>query len=271
MTANIDYTSPSTNFTYDVNKSNFFQKDAQNYINVLGEKQLNTLENTSLLDIYLSTGNVDFLTTVLPSLVVLVVDDVKPFFSMSEAALKKGISMYPDSVLANYLLGQLYKKNGDIEKANEVCVKELVENNINLSEGVSDIAGFQLDKTIASSEFAYYIFNVIRDSNTEPKSDLESYIIKVNRNGDNVPFTTYTLTTEEVALLQSEKGIDFRVSKRGTTVNLYLGDKLVVENIDLTMGGAYSYLTKDTEMQIKFKRDDDPGVRAVMKFTIEEK
>ncbi len=58
MTSNIDYTSPSTNFTYDLNKNNFFQKDAQNYINVLGVKQLNTLENTSLLDIYLSTGNV---------------------------------------------------------------------------------------------------------------------------------------------------------------------------------------------------------------------
>lgn len=58
MTSNIDYTSPSTNFTHDLNRSNFFQKDAQNYINVLGVKQLNTLENTSLLDIYLSTGNV---------------------------------------------------------------------------------------------------------------------------------------------------------------------------------------------------------------------
>ncbi|WP_439876110.1 cupin domain-containing protein [Bacillus mycoides] len=58
MTSNIDYTSPSTNFTYDLSKSNFFKKDAQNYINVLGMKQLNTLESTSLLDIYLSTGNV---------------------------------------------------------------------------------------------------------------------------------------------------------------------------------------------------------------------
>ncbi|PFE15726.1 cupin domain-containing protein [Bacillus cereus] len=58
MTSSIDYTSPSTNFTHDVSKSNFFQKDAQNYINVLGMKQLNTLENTSLLDIYLSTGNI---------------------------------------------------------------------------------------------------------------------------------------------------------------------------------------------------------------------
>ncbi|MEC5241322.1 cupin domain-containing protein [Bacillus mycoides] len=58
MTSTIDYTSPSTNFTYDLSKSNFFKKDAQNYINVLGIKQLNTLESTSLLDIYLSTGNV---------------------------------------------------------------------------------------------------------------------------------------------------------------------------------------------------------------------
>ncbi|PFV82702.1 cupin [Bacillus sp. AFS059628] len=58
MISNIDYTSPSTNFTYDLSKSSFFQKDAQNYINVLGVKQLNTLENTSLLDIYLSSGNV---------------------------------------------------------------------------------------------------------------------------------------------------------------------------------------------------------------------
>lgn len=82
----------------------------------------------------------------------------------------------------NYLINI---RNGNIEKANEMCVKELVDNNVNLTEGVSNLAGFQLDKTIASSEFSYYIFNVIRDSSTEPKSDLESYTIKVNRNGDS--------------------------------------------------------------------------------------
>ena len=82
----------------------------------------------------------------------------------------------------NYLINI---RNGNMEKANELCVKELVDNNINLSEGVSEVAGFQLDKTIASSEFAYYIFNVIRDSNIDPKSDLESYTIKINRSGDN--------------------------------------------------------------------------------------
>lgn len=66
-----------------------------------------------------STGNVDFLTIVLPSLVVTKVSDVSPFFDDSEAALKKGLSLCPDSVLASYLLGILYKKNSMYEKAVE--------------------------------------------------------------------------------------------------------------------------------------------------------
>lgn len=54
----IDYTSPSTQFSFDVNTSPLFKKDNQNYINILGIAQLNTLENVSLLDIVLSANNV---------------------------------------------------------------------------------------------------------------------------------------------------------------------------------------------------------------------
>jgi len=54
----MDYTSPSAQFAFDVNKSTLFKKDNQNYINILGIQQLNTLENVSLLDIFLSTNNV---------------------------------------------------------------------------------------------------------------------------------------------------------------------------------------------------------------------
>ena len=53
-----DYTSPSTQFTFDVNTSTLFKKDSQNFINVLGIQQLNTLDNISLLDIVLSPNNV---------------------------------------------------------------------------------------------------------------------------------------------------------------------------------------------------------------------
>ena len=58
MSSNIDYTSPRTQFTFDLNKSTLFKKDNQNFINVLGIDQLNTLENVSLLDIFLSIDNV---------------------------------------------------------------------------------------------------------------------------------------------------------------------------------------------------------------------
>ena len=65
----------------------------------------------------MSTGNVDFLTIVLPSLVITTADDVSPFFTNSENALRQGLSMRGDSVLAQYLLGLLYQKNNMPEQA----------------------------------------------------------------------------------------------------------------------------------------------------------
>lgn len=57
MTKYMDYSSPEAQFSYDVNESLLFKKDNQNMINILGVNQLNTLDNTSLLDIYLSKHN----------------------------------------------------------------------------------------------------------------------------------------------------------------------------------------------------------------------
>ncbi|MDN4601926.1 cupin domain-containing protein [Paenibacillus sp. F6_3S_P_1C] len=57
-TSYMDYTLPTTQFTFDVNQNPFFKKDGNNYINFLSIHQLNTLGNVSLLDIFLSTGNV---------------------------------------------------------------------------------------------------------------------------------------------------------------------------------------------------------------------
>lgn len=58
MITNVDYSSPSIQYMFDVNKSHLFIKDNQNLINILGKDQLNSLEKTSLLDIYLSADNV---------------------------------------------------------------------------------------------------------------------------------------------------------------------------------------------------------------------
>ena len=58
MSSTVDYSSPTAQFTFDVNKNPLFKKNDRNIINVLGIDQLNTLDNVSLLDIYLSKNNV---------------------------------------------------------------------------------------------------------------------------------------------------------------------------------------------------------------------
>jgi oxalate decarboxylase/phosphoglucose isomerase-like protein (cupin superfamily) len=54
----MDYSAPNVQFTYDLGNNPFFKKDERNYINGLSINQVNTLGNISMLDIYLSTGNV---------------------------------------------------------------------------------------------------------------------------------------------------------------------------------------------------------------------
>lgn len=58
MASDIDFTSPAAQFSFDLNKSPVFKKDNQNFINILSIQQLNTLDNLSLLDIFLSKDNV---------------------------------------------------------------------------------------------------------------------------------------------------------------------------------------------------------------------
>ncbi|XKI12357.1 Cupin type-1 domain-containing protein [Sporosarcina sp. ANT_H38] len=58
MNSNINYTSPTKQFTFDVNDSTLIKKNNENFINILSINQLNTLDNVSLLDIFLSNTNV---------------------------------------------------------------------------------------------------------------------------------------------------------------------------------------------------------------------
>jgi quercetin dioxygenase-like cupin family protein len=58
MDNNLDYTSPSFNLSYDMNKNTTFKLNDENYINTLSKTQLPALLNLSLLDIFLSEGHV---------------------------------------------------------------------------------------------------------------------------------------------------------------------------------------------------------------------
>lgn len=78
-----------------------------------------------------------------------------------------------------------YIMNGDINSANKLCSEELLKENTNTDEGISKITSFNLDYWVDGRDYTYYLYNVIRASNLEPKSDLESYIIKVEKNKDD--------------------------------------------------------------------------------------
>ncbi|MEF2964229.1 cupin domain-containing protein [Paenibacillus sp. M1] len=54
----MDFTSPNVQYFFDLRNNQYFKKDDRNYINALSIKQLNTLGNVSLLDIFLSKSNV---------------------------------------------------------------------------------------------------------------------------------------------------------------------------------------------------------------------
>ena len=64
-----------------------------------------------------STGNSDFLSTILPSLVLVTSDSRNDYFDSSLAALTECQKIHPDSVMVNYLLGILYLKENQSESA----------------------------------------------------------------------------------------------------------------------------------------------------------
>lgn len=63
-----------------------------------------------------STGNVDFLTTILPALVVVKTSD-STIYAQCQTAIEKSLAINPNSVLACYLMGVLKQKQGKSAEA----------------------------------------------------------------------------------------------------------------------------------------------------------
>ena len=64
-----------------------------------------------------STGNVDFLTTLLPALVILNNTADVSVYENCEKAVKAALEIKNDSVLANYIMGCIYEKMHDYENS----------------------------------------------------------------------------------------------------------------------------------------------------------
>ena len=73
--------------------------------------------NSARKGIYdLSTGNVDFLSTILPTFVLLTSDSFSDY-ETAKQAIEKSLEYNSDSVLANYMAGILYGKMNDFAQA----------------------------------------------------------------------------------------------------------------------------------------------------------
>lgn len=59
-----------------------------------------------------STGNTDFLSTILPAIVIFKSSADSSVYELSEQAILSALKLNPESVLAHYMLGYLYEKEG---------------------------------------------------------------------------------------------------------------------------------------------------------------
>lgn len=90
-----------------------------NYLAVIESAKSGIFENKK--------GDKDFFMTVLPAIAVLSSSSGSSYYADAEAALAAGLKIKPDSVLCNYLLGRLYEKQKQYEKA-IACFDRATEN-----------------------------------------------------------------------------------------------------------------------------------------------
>lgn len=102
---------------------------------------------------------------------------------IDKESIKVNLFNSKDAVLVGSKYLQ-YIIEDNYEEANNLCLNELLKDNQNINEGSSKIIAFKPDSIIESGSSAYGIFNVIRKSENEPKSDLDSYSIKIVKEND---------------------------------------------------------------------------------------
>lgn len=106
----------------DVPELNSVSAQGNNYLALIDSASKGVFEERK--------GEKDFFMTVLPALVVLSSSTNTDNYAKAEAALNAGLKIKRDSVLCNYLLGVLYKKQKQYEKALEYFDKATESNTV---------------------------------------------------------------------------------------------------------------------------------------------
>ena len=120
-------------------------------------------------------------------LISLLVFTLMLFSACSETKInKEDVEIF--SLQKSFELAEQYLelvKNNNMDEANKLCTEKLIQNNQNILPGTSNIIAFAPDNVIESSKSAFIIFNVIRNSSSEPKCDLDNYAIRVIKEEGN--------------------------------------------------------------------------------------
>ncbi|GAA0086075.1 head-tail adaptor protein [Clostridium sp. CTA-7] len=77
-----------------------------------------------------------------------------------------------------------FVKENNMDMANSLCTDSLLSRNKEITTGTSRIVSYEPDNLIESTGSAYATFNVVRNSPTEAKCDLDNYAIKVVKVGN---------------------------------------------------------------------------------------
>lgn len=208
-----------------------------------------------------STGNVDFLTMVLPSLVFLTTNSIpEDYVIQAQKSLLDALFTSEDSVLANYLIGILYEKKHDFAKAEQYLNKaySLSDSTLELGLAYSRI----LNQNGKSDEAAQIL---AKFSAVDPKNIL---VLKQNA---YVAFSKkdYALAEDYVArvLQQTPNDLEFLLFRARIYIekNDYIHASTLLDIYGRQNDSNLDYLVLRARLQLDWSKDMDSATKTVEK------
>lgn len=208
-----------------------------------------------------STGNVDFLTMVLPSLVFLTTNSIpEDYVVQAQKSLLDALFTSEDSVLANYLIGILYEKKHDFAKAEQYLNKaySLSDSTLELGLAYSRI----LNQNGKSDEAAQIL---AKFSAVDPKNIL---VLKQNA---YVAFSKkdYALAEDYVArvLQQTPNDLEFLLFRARIYIekNDYIHASTLLDIYGRQNDSNLDYLVLRARLQLDWSKDMDSATKTVEK------
>ncbi len=208
-----------------------------------------------------STGNVDFLTQVLPSLVFLTTNSIPEDYAIqAQKSLLDALFVNEDSVLANYLIGILYERKNEFEKAEKYLNKAYSFSDSTLELGLAYAR--ILNQNGKSDEAATLL---AKFSAVDPKNIL---ILKQNA---YIAFSQkdYALAEDYVArvLQQTPNDLEFLLFRARIYIekNDYIHASTLLDIYGRQNDSNLDYLVLRARLQLDWSKDMDSATRTVEK------